>query len=166
MSLSSLLMSLSSLLMSLTSSPAVHGPLDSGLGMPHLNLPASPHDFEGSASEATHLREEPSQRKSKWTTREDDRVTRLRNLGVIWDDISKQLPGRTAVSCRLRFQNYLENRDIWDDAKKNKLARLYVRYVHQKSSRASRKVFQHARATLSRCSMCWSGQLPANRDQA
>jgi hypothetical protein len=46
-----------------------------------------------------------------------------------WEDISKHLPGRSAISCRLRFQNYLERRSEWDEEKKNKLARLYERYV-------------------------------------
>lgn len=46
-----------------------------------------------------------------------------------WDDISKRLPGRSAISCRLRYQNYSERRPDWDEEKKNKLARLYVRYV-------------------------------------
>jgi hypothetical protein len=45
-----------------------------------------------------------------------------------WEDISKHLPGRSAISCRLRFQNYLERRSEWDEEKKNKLARLYERY--------------------------------------
>jgi hypothetical protein len=47
-----------------------------------------------------------------------------------WDDIAKRLPGRSSISCRLRYQNYLEKRAIWDEEKKNKLARLYARYVH------------------------------------
>jgi hypothetical protein len=46
-----------------------------------------------------------------------------------WDDIAKRLPGRSSISCRLRYQNYLEKRAIWDEEKKNKLARLYARYV-------------------------------------
>lgn len=46
-----------------------------------------------------------------------------------WEDISKQLPGRSAISCRLHYQNYLERRSEWDEDRKNKLARLYERYV-------------------------------------
>lgn len=45
-----------------------------------------------------------------------------------WDDISKRLPGRSSISCRLHYQNYLERRSEWDDDRKNKLARLYDRY--------------------------------------
>jgi len=46
-----------------------------------------------------------------------------------WEDISKRLPGRSAISCRLHYQNYLERRSEWDEERKNKLARLYERYV-------------------------------------
>jgi hypothetical protein len=46
-----------------------------------------------------------------------------------WDDIATRLPGRSSLSCRLRYQNYLEKRAIWDEEKKNKLAMLYFRYV-------------------------------------
>jgi hypothetical protein len=49
-----------------------------------------------------------------------------------WDDIAKRLPGRSSISCRLRYQNYLEKRAIWDEEKKNKLARLYARYVQHR----------------------------------
>ena len=47
-----------------------------------------------------------------------------------WEDISKHLPGRSAISCRLHYQNYLERRSEWDEDRKNKLARLYERYVY------------------------------------
>ena len=46
-----------------------------------------------------------------------------------WEDISKRLPGRSAISCRLHYQNYLERRSEWDEERKNRLARLYERYV-------------------------------------
>jgi hypothetical protein len=59
---------------------------------------------------------------------------KLRGNGMKWEDISKHLPGRSAISCRLRFQNYLERRSEWDEEKKNKLARLYERYVIHRSS--------------------------------
>ena len=44
-----------------------------------------------------------------------------------WDDISQRMPGRTAIACRLHYQNYLERKTPWDDEKKDKLARLYDR---------------------------------------
>lgn len=46
-----------------------------------------------------------------------------------WEDISKRLPGRSAISCRLHYQNFLERRPEWDEERKNKLARLYERFV-------------------------------------
>jgi hypothetical protein len=65
----------------------------------------------------------------KWTPEEDRLAIELRRKGMKWDDISKHLPGRSAISCRLRYQNYSEKRPEWDEEKKNKLARLYNRYV-------------------------------------
>ncbi|KAF2206955.1 hypothetical protein CERZMDRAFT_3729, partial [Cercospora zeae-maydis SCOH1-5] len=67
-------------------------------------------------------------KQSKWTADEDRSIIELRGNGMKWEDISKHLPGRSAISCRLRFQNYLERRSEWDEEKKNKLARLYERF--------------------------------------
>ncbi|KAK3055065.1 hypothetical protein LTR09_004225 [Extremus antarcticus] len=76
-----------------------------------------------------HPAESPAKKKqSKWTPDEDASIIELRGNGMKWEDISKHLPGRSAISCRLRFQNYLERRTEWDDEKKNKLARLYERF--------------------------------------
>ena len=55
-------------------------------------------------------------------------IIELRGSGMKWEDISKKLPGRSAISCRLHYQNYLERRSEWDEDRKNKLARLYERY--------------------------------------
>ncbi|QIX02461.1 hypothetical protein AMS68_007978 [Peltaster fructicola] len=77
-----------------------------------------------------HPGESPAKKKqSKWTADEDASIIELRGNGMKWEDISKHLPGRSAISCRLRFQNYLERRSEWDEEKKNKLARLYERCV-------------------------------------
>ena len=77
-----------------------------------------------------HPSESPAKKKqSKWTPDEDASIIELRGNGMKWEDISKHLPGRSAISCRLRFQNYLERRAEWDEERKNKLARLYERYV-------------------------------------
>ena len=76
-----------------------------------------------------HPAESPAKKKqSKWTAEEDASIIELRGSNMKWEDISKHLPGRSAISCRLRFQNYLERRSEWDEEKKNKLARLYERY--------------------------------------
>jgi hypothetical protein len=75
-----------------------------------------------------HPAASPAKKKqSKWTSDEDASIIELRGNGMKWEDISKHLPGRSAISCRLRFQNYLERRSEWDEEKKNKLARLYER---------------------------------------
>ncbi|KAI6899928.1 hypothetical protein KC318_g8673 [Hortaea werneckii] len=52
----------------------------------------------------------------------------LRGNGIKWEDNSKHLPDRSAISRRLRFQNYLERCFEWDEEKRNKLARLYERF--------------------------------------
>lgn len=44
-----------------------------------------------------------------------------------WEDISKRMPGRSAIACRLHYQNFLERRSEWDEERMNKLARLYER---------------------------------------
>nr|POE53493.1 transforming protein myb [Quercus suber] len=76
-----------------------------------------------------HVSESPAKKKqSKWTADEDASIIELRGSNMKWEDISKHLPGRSAISCRLRFQNYLERRSEWDEEKKNKLARLYERF--------------------------------------
>ena len=69
----------------------------------------------------------PAKRQSKWTPEEDAIIIELRGSGMKWEDISKRLPGRSAISCRLHYQNYLERRSEWDEEKKNRLARLYER---------------------------------------
>ena len=80
-----------------------------------------------------HSAESPAKKQSKWSPEEDALIIELRGSGMKWEDISKQLPGRSAISCRLHYQNYLERRSEWDEERKNKLARLYERYVaHRK----------------------------------
>lgn len=66
-------------------------------------------------------------RTSKWSPTEDAAIIEMRHNRMKWEDIAKCLPGRSALSCRLRFQNYLERRMEWNDEKKDKLARLYER---------------------------------------
>ncbi|EXJ93323.1 hypothetical protein A1O1_01715 [Capronia coronata CBS 617.96] len=70
----------------------------------------------------------PAKKQSKWSPEEDSRIIQLRQDGMKWEDISKHLPGRSAISCRLHYQNYLERRSEWDEDRKNKLARLYERF--------------------------------------
>ena len=74
-----------------------------------------------------HSAESPAKKQSKWSPDEDALIIELRGSGMKWEDISKRLPGRSAISCRLHYQNYLERRSEWDEERKNKLARLYER---------------------------------------
>jgi hypothetical protein len=74
-----------------------------------------------------HVSESPAKKQSKWSQEEDSLIIELRGSGMKWEDISKKLPGRSAISCRLHYQNYLERRSEWDEERKNKLARLYER---------------------------------------
>ncbi|KAJ4271662.1 hypothetical protein NW762_000367 [Fusarium torreyae] len=72
--------------------------------------------------------QQPVKKQSKWSPEEDALIIELRGSGMKWEDISKRLPGRSAISCRLHYQNYLERRSEWDEERKNKLARLYERF--------------------------------------
>lgn len=94
-----------------TSAPAASAPIPAPLQMKRLH--------------PTHA-ESPA-KKSKWSADEDTLIIELRGRGMKWEDISKRLPGRSAISCRLHYQNYLERRSEWDEDRKNKLARLYER---------------------------------------
>jgi hypothetical protein len=107
-----------------------------GPGPIHHGQPGSnrspPHQvIKRQASQTPLPDESPAKKQSKWTPEEDNLTIELRGQGMKWDDIAKRLPGRSSISCRLRYQNYLEKRAIWDEEKKNKLARLYARYVHR-----------------------------------
>jgi len=81
----------------------------------------------GKRSMPAHPAESPAKKQSKWSAEEDALIIELRGGGMKWEDISKKLPGRSAISCRLHYQNYLERRSEWDEERKNKLARLYER---------------------------------------
>ncbi|KAL2052745.1 hypothetical protein ABVK25_006985 [Lepraria finkii] len=72
----------------------------------------------------------PAKKQSKWSPAEDAEIIRLRGSGMKWEDISKKLRGRSAISCRLHYQNYLEGRSEWDEEKRNRLARVYDRLKH------------------------------------
>jgi hypothetical protein len=72
---------------------------------------------------------EPPAKKSQWSLEEDMLIIELRGKGMKWKDISKQLPRRSPISCRLHYQNYLERRSEWDEGEKNKLARLYDQFA-------------------------------------
>ncbi|KAK6081263.1 MYB DNA-binding domain-containing protein [Seiridium cupressi] len=83
--------------------------------------------FSGKRRMAPHASESPAKKQTKWSPDEDALIIELRGSGMKWEDISKRLTGRSSISCRLHYQNYLEKRSVWDDEKKTKLARLYDR---------------------------------------
>ncbi|KAF1944871.1 hypothetical protein EJ02DRAFT_509827 [Clathrospora elynae] len=106
------------------------GPLPAHQGLPGTTV-SPPSALKRQASQTPLPEESPAKKQSKWTPEEDNLTIELRGQGMKWDDIAKRLPGRSSISCRLRYQNYLEKRAIWDEEKKNKLARLYARFKDQ-----------------------------------
>ena len=88
----------------------------------------------------------PAKRQSKWSAEEDALIIDLRGGGMEWEDVSKKLPGRSAISCRLHYQNYLERRSEWDEERKNKLAKLYERYTPKAFAKSIRTA--HSLATI------------------
>ncbi|EFW99043.1 myb DNA-binding domain containing protein [Grosmannia clavigera kw1407] len=82
----------------------------------------------------------PAKKQSKWSAEEDSLIIELRGGGMKWEDISKRLPGRSAISCRLHYQNYLERRSEWDEERKNKLARLYERFKPEMWARVAEEM--------------------------
>ena len=104
--------------------------------MSRLPIPAdsNPPMAQTTAVSASHLSKQvaPASRRSghssaakKWTVEEDDKITTLRAQGLKWPVISEQLPGGSPVSCRLRYQNYLECRGTWNGQQSDLLAQLY-----------------------------------------
>ncbi|KAF6219777.1 hypothetical protein HO133_003602 [Letharia lupina] len=75
----------------------------------------------------SHSSDSSRKNRGKWTPAEDAKIIVLRGRGMKWDDISVEIPGRSAISCRLHYQNYLEKRADWDEEQRNKLARVYDR---------------------------------------
>ncbi|EGX93387.1 MYB DNA-binding domain protein [Cordyceps militaris CM01] len=115
--------------------PMSHGPPPLASQMSHHQMPRLP-PRGGSSSSRRQLPpqgveqypQQPVKKQSKWSADEDAIIIELRGKGMKWDDVSKHLPGRSSISCRLHYQNYLERRSEWDEERKNKLARLYDRF--------------------------------------
>lgn len=64
----------------------------------------------------------------KWSAEEDLQLLELRARKVTWEQISKKFHSRSALSCRLHYQNYLTKID-WDEDKLNELAKCYEKYA-------------------------------------
>jgi len=108
--------------------PPAQAPEEDG-GQPSLASSSSSSSTTLKRPLAPKAASSPSKKQTKWTPEEDALIVELRGRGDKWEDISKSLPGRSALSCRLHYQNYLERRPEWDEEKKNLLARLYERFV-------------------------------------
>lgn len=96
--------------------------------MPEQDIPPPPAPTSPSTKRARLDPPSPAKKQSKWTPQEDALVVQLRGMGKKWNDISNALPGRSAISCRLHYQNYLERRPEWDEERKDLLANLYEKY--------------------------------------
>ncbi|EDN03760.1 predicted protein [Histoplasma mississippiense (nom. inval.)] len=71
-------------------------------------------------SDSPQARQISDKKRPKWSPEEDVLIIELRQRGMAWGDISKELPGRSALSCRLHYQNYLERRSEWSEDRKTK----------------------------------------------
>ncbi|OJD20522.1 hypothetical protein ACJ73_08146, partial [Blastomyces percursus] len=69
-------------------------------------------------SDSPQARQISDKKRSKWSSEEDILIIELRRRGMAWGDISKEFPGRSALSCRLHYQNYLERRSEWSEDRK------------------------------------------------
>ncbi|KAL9058808.1 MAG: hypothetical protein Q9162_001532 [Coniocarpon cinnabarinum] len=120
------------------SGPPTHGPY--GEPPPHtIPLKRPP-------SRESHPFEPAPKKQSKWTEEEDDQLITLRGEGMKWEEIAKHVPGRSAIACRLHYQNFLERRAAWDEEKKNKLAQLYNRLKGEIWEKISRELHMPWRA--------------------
>ncbi|KAJ1338189.1 Myb-like DNA-binding domain-containing protein [Microdochium nivale] len=115
--------------------PPFHAPSRFGYGRPEagpdLGARRTRDAVHGKRTMPPQSSESPAKKQSKWSAEEDALIIDLRGGGMKWEDISKRLPGRSAISCRLHYQNYLERRSEWDEERKNKLARLYERFKQE-----------------------------------
>lgn len=114
---------------SISSHPSERQPAHGVPSVPPALMPSSRRSM------TPHITDQPVKKQSKWSPEEDALIIELRGGGMKWEDVSKRLPGRSAISCRLHYQNYLERRSEWDEERKNKLARLYERCEFQNIER-------------------------------
>ena len=58
---------------------------------------------------SSSLRDSIAKNESKWTLEEDALLIYLHCSGMKWPDISKRMLGRSARSCRLRYEDFLKD---------------------------------------------------------
>ncbi|KAI9803526.1 MAG: hypothetical protein M1825_001869 [Sarcosagium campestre] len=124
-------------------------PKDDGEVSPRSSTSVAPISSSSSAkrSAPSPTSDSPAKKQSKWSAEEDALIIELRGSGLKWEEISRKLPGRSAISCRLHYQNYLERRSEWDEERKNKLARLYERFKQEMWSKIAEEMMMPWRAT-------------------
>ncbi|GAQ11054.1 hypothetical protein ALT_8375 [Aspergillus lentulus] len=120
--------------------PAISVPASTPLSSAPPLTAKTPASVPAKRLQPAHTAESPAKKQSKWSPEEDALIIELRGSGMKWEDISKRLPGRSAISCRLHYQNYLERRSEWDEDKKNKLARLYERFKAEMWSKVAEEM--------------------------
>jgi hypothetical protein len=86
--------------------------------------PSSPGLGSETSQAVGNVRNAP---KINFTPEEDTKIVKLRNNGTSWPGIAQQMHGRTALGCRLRYQNYLEREVQWSEVSLDNLARVYAR---------------------------------------
>ncbi|KAF4621930.1 hypothetical protein G7Y89_g14416 [Cudoniella acicularis] len=92
--------------------PSIHDafrPKPTAQPLPSIEAFYSPFHPKTDPYASPHPTETPAKKQSKWSAEEDALIIDLRGSGMMWEDISKRLPGRSALSCRLHYQNYLES---------------------------------------------------------
>lgn len=61
----------------------------------------------------------------KWTEEEEDKILSLRQTGMMWEEIAKQLGGQSALSFQNHYCTNLIQRVPWTKEGKSKLAESY-----------------------------------------
>lgn len=63
-----------------------------------------------------------------------------------WGEVSKHMPGRSAMSCRLRYRNYVKSRHGWSQERKDKLVQLYEEFKPEMWSKVAEELKTTSRA--------------------
>ncbi|KAJ5704354.1 hypothetical protein N7536_000043 [Penicillium majusculum] len=94
---------------------------------PAPSLTSRSHRVPSQSSSVQKLHQARPSTSKSWTAEEDKKLMCLRNKGLTWTAISKELPGRTHLACRLRMQNYLSRPYEWTGNKQTWVAESYDR---------------------------------------
>jgi transposase len=103
-----------------------HGALPDLIEQRKASIPAhylQCHGTPGQAFNTQKRHQAPRSRPGSWTPGEIKKLINLRSKGCTWTDISEELPGRSHLACRLRWQKH-QRMDRLD-----KVARFDDRYL-------------------------------------